>query len=378
VRHTLSLLEGRSPATARCTYCPKLCRPACPVSTAEGRETVTPWGKMRALDEVLRDAHPGHEAERFEKSWACTGCGACRELCLLDNPVADTLWDGRADAFANGLAPEPARTVAADFPARLQRLADASRALGFSADGATGADAATTVVLPGCTAVATDPDEARDAVRAVEGLTGCPCGVEAGTCCGAPLYDAGDRVAFAAQARAFAARVAGAGRVVTPDAGCAFVLRVVYPSLHLTLPPVLHLSELAAEHLPQLQPLDEPRTVAVHDSCKLGRGLGVYEAPRTVLTHLLGRAPAELGAHRAHGLCSGGGGLLPVTRPDTSRAIAEALAAEVAETVPGDDAVVVTGCLTSARQLRAAGTAAETLTRFVARAVTPPPSGEEG
>ena len=43
--------------------------------------------------------------------------------------------------------------------------------------------------------------------------------------------------------------------------------------------------------------------------------------------------------------------------------------------IPGDDAVVVTGCLTSARQLRAAGTAAETLTRLVARAVR---GAEEG
>ena len=29
-----------------CVFCPKLCRSACPVSNAEPRETVTPWGKM--------------------------------------------------------------------------------------------------------------------------------------------------------------------------------------------------------------------------------------------------------------------------------------------------------------------------------------------
>ncbi len=367
MRHTLPLLEGRSPATARCTYCPKLCRPACPVSTAEGRETVTPWGKMRALHEILQGRGVGHEAARFEKSWACTGCGACRELCLLDNPVADTLWDGRAEAYANGLAPDAAVEVAETFAARLEALAARAQALGFGPDRPRDAEAP--VLVPGCSAVRLEPGECHDAVRALEGLTGSVCGVEAGSCCGAPLYDAGDRTGFVAQARVFAARVAGAPRVVTPDAGCAFVLRVVYPALGIALPPVEHLAELAARSLDRLAPLPDDRTVLVHDSCKLSRGLGVYDAPRMVLTRILGRPPVELPSHRAHGLCSGGGGLLPRTRPETARAIAAALVEEAVEVADDPARVLVTSCLTSARQVRATGAAAETLTRFVARAV---------
>jgi len=372
VRHTLPLLEGRSPATARCTYCPKLCRPACPVSTAEGRETVTPWGKMRALDEVLRGVAVGHEAARFEKSWACTGCGACRELCLLDNPVADTLWDGRAEAFANGLAPAPAVAVAEGFAGRLEALAARAEQLGFVHQRP--ADAGAPVVMPGCSAVRLDADEVRDAVVAVEGLTAQSCGVEAGSCCGAPLYDAGDRTGFVAQARVFAARVAGAPRVVTPDAGCAFVLRVVYPAHGIDLPPIEHLAEFAARTLHRLHPVTEPRTVVVQDSCKLSRGLGVYDAPRAVLTRLLGHAPTELPNARQHGPCSGGGGLLPRTRPGTAGAIARALCDDADEVADAGTRVIATGCLTSARQLRAQGTAAETLTHFLARSVSVEPA----
>ena len=43
----LPLLEGREAETRLCTYCPKLCRPACPGGNAEAREATIPWGIMR-------------------------------------------------------------------------------------------------------------------------------------------------------------------------------------------------------------------------------------------------------------------------------------------------------------------------------------------
>src|SRR5436305_3900701 len=94
----LTVLAEREPETTLCTYCPKLCRPACPVSTVEGRETVTPWGKMRSLGERLRGAVP-EDPEHAATSYACTGCMRCFELCHLDNPVAESLRDGRARAL---------------------------------------------------------------------------------------------------------------------------------------------------------------------------------------------------------------------------------------------------------------------------------------
>src|SRR3954464_5064327 len=100
----LPVLAARDPETTLCTFCPKLCRPACPVSTVEGRETVTPWGKMRAMGEVARGVAPA-DAARLAPAYACTGCERCFELCDLDNPVAATLRDGRAEAYALGVAP---------------------------------------------------------------------------------------------------------------------------------------------------------------------------------------------------------------------------------------------------------------------------------
>ena len=360
----LPLLEGRAEATNRCTYCPKLCRPACPVSTAEGRETVTPWGKMRAMDELLRDIEPAAEASRAATAWACTGCGRCRTLCLLDNPVVDTLYDGRADALANRIAPEPVGRLVAGWESHRARLHGAAADAGLVGSG-TGV-----AVVPGCRAVGDDPSGARRTLRAVGELSG-GCHAVGGECCGAPLWDAGDREGFFQQAERFVAAVGeDATELVVSDAGCAFTLRVLYPRFGLAperWARVEHLAETAARKLDRLQPVAVEGPVAVHDSCRLGRGLGVYDAPREVMQRILGRPTVELPSSREQSSCSGAGGLLPITRPATSRAIAADLAAEVREV--GADVAVVTSCTSSRSQLRKAGVRADDLTDWIARSL---------
>ena len=359
----LPLLEGRAEATTRCTYCPKLCRPACPVATVEGRETVTPWGIMRSLDELLREVEPAEEAPRAATAWACTGCGRCQTLCLLDNPVVETLADGRADALANDLAPPAVGRLVAGWPERRARLrADAMR------EGLAGEGTAVAVV-PGCRAVRHDPAGARQTLRAVAKLSG-GCHAVGGECCGAPLWDAGDREGFFQQAARFVAAVGDASELVVGDAGCAWTLRTLYPRFGLAperWARVEHLSETAARQLDRLAPVADDSAVAVHDSCRLGRGLGVYDAPRAVMERILGRAPRELPTSREHATCSGAGGLLPLTRPATSKAMAAELAKEAREV---DEAVaLVTTCPSSRSRLREAGLRADDLADWIARSL---------
>ena len=40
----LPVLSSRERELELCAYCPKLCRAACPVSNAEPKETLIPWG----------------------------------------------------------------------------------------------------------------------------------------------------------------------------------------------------------------------------------------------------------------------------------------------------------------------------------------------
>lgn len=361
--HHLPLLQARAAETRLCTYCPKLCRPACPVSTVEGRETVTPWGKMRAMGELTEAQSTPSDASRAAMAWACTQCNHCRTLCLLDNPAADTLYEGRADLFARGEAPDTVNEFVRRWPARLEKLRAAAASLALPVE------TSPVAFVPGCTRVKFEGSTVSVVARAVGVLTRAPedrVNVVADACCGAPLHDAGDRAGFEAHARKYAKRFDGASRVVVADAGCAYTLRRTYPLYGIALPTVEHLAETAMTALDKLRPVSDGRAVRYHDSCKLGRGLGVYDAPRAVLKALRGAPCDEMPGRRDRASCSGGGGLLPITRRGSAEAIADDLAEESQE---GGEAVVVTGCATTRRRLTTRGIAAEDLADWIARGV---------
>ena len=82
-----------------------------------------------------------------------------------------------------------------------------------------------------------------------------------------------------------------------------------------------------AERLPMQ---DARQSAFYHDPCYLGRHLGLYDPPR----RLAGKAVEDLrefSRSRNESECSGGGGLLPVTMPDTADAIADHRLEEVHE-----------------------------------------------
>jgi len=344
----LPLLEPRRAALEKCVFCPKLCRSACPVSNAEPRETVTPWGKMSA---AWMAAHGDTPTDRSHAApaWACTGCFGCREACDHRNPVADVLLDAR-DALARaGAAPDGARRVLAGFAHHdAETRAAAARELASHP----GSDPrAAVALLVGCGYLRAAPREARDALDAATGLVRGPVAVVE-ACCGLPLRLAGDARGFAQHARDVARDLARYARVIVVDAGCALALRRRFPEAGVDVPARVELLvEAAARMLSELSAVprgaDEP--VRWHDPCQLGRGLGIYEAPRAVLARALGRAPDELDDRREHAVCSGAGGLLPSTMPEAARAIADSRLEAHSRAGGGR---VVTACASSLIALR--------------------------
>jgi Fe-S oxidoreductase len=208
-------------------------------------------------------------------------------------------------------------------------------------------------------------------------LTGEPVTVVEG-CCGLPLRLAGDVGGFRAHARSFARSLAVActGRVLVVDPGCALALLRRYPEVGVDLGPDVIVEvfvEVAARWLragrnPGSPDVSPGTAVRWHDPCQLGRGLGVYEAPRAVLAHVLGRPPDEFPSSREHAACSGAGGLLPSTMPDVARSIG---AARVDEAAGAGGGRIVTGCASSLVALRrAAGRdAVDDVVSWIARAI---------
>jgi Fe-S oxidoreductase len=354
----LPMLEARRDALEKCVYCPKLCRSACPVSNAEPKETLIPWGKMSMAYFVGNESVPA-EPSYGAPAWACTGCFACRESCDHENDVAGTLLVARAGLVRESLAPAAATRAIAAFEQRAAAHSERVRAQ-------LGSVSAKTALLVGCEYHRNAPEVARDAYEAARALAGGD--VEPiDVCCGLPLLLAGDGPGFARQAESFARRVAEKDRLIVTDAGCALALKVRYPEASVAVAPRVELLvELAAGQLSSLRTVgDGGIPVRYHDPCQLGRGLGVYEQPRAVLTRLLGRPPDEMARGRERAVCSGAGGLLPVTMPEASRVIAHE---RVAEHERAGGGRVVTACASSLRSFRKqTNGAADDIATFIAR-----------
>ena len=365
----LPLVSAHEAALETCVYCPKLCRAACPVSAVEPKETLIPWGKMSTAFSMARGDVPP-DAGHAEPAWACTGCFGCRELCDHKNPVAATLLDARADLFAEGLAPEAARRAVSGFAEHAQLVGAQTKSL---ADELQANDpSAKVAVLVGSSYVRHAPEVVRDAVEVVRAFVDEPVRLVT-RCCGLPLLHAGDRPAFAAAARLFADEVGAAERVIGVDPGCTRAVSVDYATVGVKVRAVESLVALAANAMERVSPLADgvaQGPIRYHDPCQLGRGLGLYQEPRDLLERVYGRSPEELPRSRERAVCSGAGGLLPVTRPENSRAIADGVLAEHHAAGGG---TLVTACGSSLRRFRSRGENAVDLVTVLASALRAAP-----
>ena len=349
----LPLLAERRSALETCGYCPKLCRAACPVSEAEASETLTPWGKMSLSWFASRGDVPV-EPSTARVAWACTGCLGCRERCDHRNPVAETLYDARADFAAANVAPAAAKKAVEGQPARVREVSEGLASLRSLAGVE---DDAPTALLLGCDYVRRHRSVAEDAVRAAVGLAG-PVRLVDG-CCGAPLRYSGDRDGYLASVGRLDAEI-GSRRLVVVDPGCAMALADRDPAL---------LVDLAARDLGALGPVDgleREGPVRWHDPCQLGRGLGRYDGPRAVLSRALRHRPAEFERCREHAVCSGAGGLLPLTMPETSEAIARR---RVQDHQAAGGGTIVTACAGSIRRFESVGAKVLDLSTIIRRAL---------
>jgi Fe-S oxidoreductase len=127
-------------------------------------------------------------------------------------------------------------------------------------------------------------------------------------CCGHDLLWEGDVAGFRtlAELNAKIIRQTGVKRIVTSCPECARALKVDYPNHGINLDVVvMHLAEMLANSEWQITP--QASTITYHDPCRLGRHLGVYDAPRQVIERL-GLDLVEMPRHGPNALCCGTNG----------------------------------------------------------------------
>jgi len=324
-----------------CTFCPKMCRHACPVSTASGRETYIPQVKMDRLNQ-LRLAHASWTAEASDPLWACTGCRHCTMYCDHGNEPGLVLFTGRAIAAARGVSHPALAGYSERFRAREQRLS-AQLAVMFEPHLATDGEIG---YWPGCDAIDKSASDIAAALALFErvGLEGVRIVDAPQACAGYPLLAAGHRDLFRWHAGRVASALRGFGKVAINCSACLYALRAQYPAEGINLrTEIVSLADLLAPAAANLACPVTRRSVYYHDPCYHARYNSVIEQPRRALSQLA--ELRELAWNRTDTECCGAGGLLPKTNPAIADQMARRRLAEVQSTGGG---MVVTSCASCA------------------------------
>src|SRR5262245_7433730 len=246
-----------------CTYCPSLCRHACPVATAEASDTVSPWGLMSLAGHV-RAGKVAADADIMHTLGACNGCGACTEACMLHVPVMEALVAMRQQALEEAPALRGHVATRAPYePGAFSGLGARSRY----------EERPAVSLVPG-------PGALPDAVQMLLSLCdrldvdALACGELARLDHGYDYWLAGDHAAFLELAKRAHAASAGSRDIVVMSAETLFLFKVVYPrfGLHFSAE-VLHVSEMLLPVLSGAVVRRLTGRIGYHESCHLARHL---------------------------------------------------------------------------------------------------------
>lgn len=354
-------------------YCIRcgFCRSVCPVvSEKDMEETAGPRGRMiliRGL--IMREVKPSSRV--IEKMYMCTGCAYCRLKCPPGLEVDNIVLAARRDLFSLGVSiPEGHLEVLSSLKSNENPFGMSRSERNKWMEGFEGL--ADTMSKPsvlywvGCTTSYIAPSIASSMARILSkaGVSFKTLGVSE-NCCGYPYLLVGDEKSFRENAERVVEQISkeGVETVVANCPGCYRTFVELYPKYLGALPfKAVHSSQLIDSLIRNgVVKLSKPVNLRVtyHDPCDLGRHVGVYDPPRSVISSIPGVTLIEMEKSRADARCCGGGGALRLAFPEVSTNIGTTrIRIDVA---PLDVEAIVTACPTCVRNLKDGVTIAEAM-----------------
>lgn len=331
-----------------CTYCPRMCRFACPVTNAETRETVTPTNKMNLL-ELLRKGTIEMDAGVADIFYRCAGCLSCRAYCKWRIDVPRVMERARAIAVEKGVQPQSLTRHISTFAGHGnpygKSLVNKFHELGLKDRVNKKAD---TLLFLGCTTIFHFPNVARAIVKLLDaaGMDFAVHGDENSLCCGTPALYSGAHKDFESTARTLKAELGRYKTIISGCPSCLASFSIKYPEHGVPQrTKVMHTTELAAQLLKSKKiTVTNPYTDSAmyHDPCHLAKYFGIYDAPRAIMAALFEPDKIkEFSWNKDKNYCCGGGGLIPITDPGLSRSITRKRLQEFYEADPD---MLVTAC----------------------------------
>lgn len=296
-----------------CLDCGK-CSSSCPVARID--EGYSP----RRIVERLY-LNPEESFLSSKELWMCLACFRCRERCPSDVRYSELMR-----ACRNNVGEKALEEVCAHggIPLTLSRMMGNNRVkqnrLGWLPETAKFSGKGEVLYFVGCLPyfdvlfekLGTESLKiAKSTIRILNEVGIEPAVLKDERCCGHDLRWSGDYENFEKLARANLSEIerSGATKVVSACPECCRTLKQDYSELFGGLDfEVLHLSELLQELVEKGKLEFErelPRKVVYHDSCRLGRHLGIYEPPRSVISSIPGVELLEMKRNRESSICCG-------------------------------------------------------------------------
>ena len=352
----------------------KFCREVCPVTQVERNESWTPTAfhaNVVAMERGLLDV-----ADVAADYVNCTQCGACELRCpntlftgdfyRFRTRTVDVVKAVRTLAVESGvhqpswkswnertdlLTHEP---VLGETPVGQERVRDWAEGLGIPIGGPT-------VLFVDCEAAFYRTSVPRAVAQMLQ-MAGYEFGLmDEQWCCGGPAAEMG----YAEQARRFARhnldnwRASGTRRLLVLDPHDYISFTEDYPKYfgeEFDIEVVLVIEVLAQllreGRLTPSVPVD--RAITYHDPCRLNKRKGIWAEPRELLRAIPGMRFEDVDRVTQWSYCSGGGGGLPIEKPELAAKISAQRLERAAEL---DVDTVVSACPWSERPLSEAGDA---------------------